>query len=104
VGVSDIHSRSSVARVIRQFKDRRTSVEKYHGESSDFRSLCEDYAICERALERWQASDAAMAAQRLQEYTELLMELREEILAWLDRQHIQEQSIGKSGSIEPSNS
>jgi len=83
--VSDIRSKSALARVIRQFKDWETRIKQYHNESGDFRSLCEDFAVCERALEKWQASDAAMAAQRQQEYEELLAELRNEIQDWLEQ-------------------
>jgi len=83
--VSDIRSKSALARVIRQFKDWETRIKQYHNESGDFRSLCEDYAVCERALEKWQASDTAMAAQRQQEYEELLAELRNEIQDWLEQ-------------------
>lgn len=95
--VSDIRSRSSIARVIRQFENWKARVEQYHKESSDFRSLCEDYAICERTLEKWNASDAAIAAQRRQEYKELLEELHGEIRDWLEQQYIHDQS--KKGTV-----
>jgi len=96
--VSDIRNKSPVARVIRQFEDWKTRVEKYHKESGHFRSLCEDFAVCERALEKWQTSDAAIAAQRQQEYTELLAELRSEIQDWMEQQHIQDLTTEGGGS------
>jgi len=82
--MSDKHIEDSVARVISQFEDLKTRIEQPFQESDDFRSLCEDYAVCARALENWQASDAAAATQRQQEYTELLAELGKEIRDWLE--------------------
>jgi len=82
--MSDPRTEDSVARVISRFKDLKTRIEQSFQESDDFRSLCEDYAVCERALEIWQVSSAATAAQRQQEYTELLVELGEEINDWLE--------------------
>jgi len=82
--MSDKRNQDSVARVISQFEDWKTRIEQSFRESDDFRSLCKDYAVCERALENWQASNEAVAAQRRQEYTELLAELGKEILDWLE--------------------
>lgn len=99
--VIDIQGKSPVARVIRQFEDCKARVEKYHKESDYFRSLCEDFAVCERALEKWQASNAATADQRRQEYTELLAELRNEIQDWLEEQSISDESNKESGPLDP---
>jgi hypothetical protein len=85
--MSDKRIKDSAARVISQFEDWKTRIEQSFQESDDFRSLCKDYAVCERALENWQASNEAVAAQRQQEYTELLAELRQEILDWLEYRH-----------------
>lgn len=99
--VSDIRSKSALARVIRQFKDWETRIKQYHNESGDFRSLCEDFAVCERALEKWQASDAAIASQRQQEYTELLAELRSDILEWMEQNYTHDPSANETGSRDP---
>ena len=82
--MSDKQTEDSVARVISQFEDWKTRIEKSFQESDDFRSLCEDYAVCARALENWQASNAATATERQKEYAELLAELGKEILDWLE--------------------
>ena len=82
--MSDERTEDSVARVISRFKDLKTRIEQSFQENDDFRSLVEDYAVCARALENWQASNAATATQRQQEYTELLAELGEEINDWLE--------------------
>ena len=84
--MSDKHIEDSVARVISQFEDWKTRIEQSFQQSDDFRSLCEDYAVCARALENWQASDAAAATERRKEYTELLAELGKEIHDWLEHQ------------------
>lgn len=83
--MSDNRTEDSVARVVSQFRDLKTLIGKCFKESDDFRSLCEDYAVCQRALENWQISNAATAAQRQQEYTELLTELEKEIHEWLEQ-------------------
>jgi hypothetical protein len=90
--MSDKRIKSSVARVISRFEDLKTRVEQSYQESGDFRSLCEDYAVCERALEKWQACDAFVAAQRRQEYSELLAELGQEIKDWLEQRYVHDQS------------
>ena len=82
--MSDKRNQDSVARVISQFEDWKTRIEQSFRESDDFRSLCKDYAVCARALENWQASNAATATERQKEYTELLAELGKEILDWLE--------------------
>jgi ribosomal protein L16 Arg81 hydroxylase len=99
--MSDKRIKSSVARVISRFEDLKTRVEQSYLESGDFRSLCEDYAVCERALEKWQASDLAIAAQRRREYKELLAELGEEIQDWLEQRYAHEQSNKRIGPGNP---
>ena len=81
----DKHFEDSLSRVTGQFEGWATCIEKSFQESEDFRSLCEDYAVCARVLENWQVSDAANADQRRQEYTELLTELAKEIHDWLEQ-------------------
>lgn len=73
----------SISRVIKHFEGWESSIKCACQESDEFRSMCEDYVVCVRSLENWQASDAAVAVQRQKEYTELLAELKQEILSWL---------------------
>lgn len=82
--MSDKRTEDSVARVISRFEDWKPRIEQSFQESAEFRSLCEDYTVCANALEDWQTSKAATAAQRQQEYTDLLAELGEEIQDWLE--------------------
>jgi hypothetical protein len=81
----------SIARVIKHFEGWECSIERACQESDEFRSMCEDYAVCARSLENWQASDAAVAVQRRKEYTELLAELKQEIHSWLGQRYVHDQ-------------
>ncbi|MEE4219441.1 MAG: hypothetical protein V2I48_17650 [Xanthomonadales bacterium] len=74
----------SFALVVELFGSWKSRIEQSVDESEAFRSLCEDYAVCAIALEKWQASNAAISAQRQQEYSELLAELGKEIHQWLE--------------------
>ena len=87
----------SIARVIKQFKGWESYIERSCHKNSEFRSLCEDYAVCARALENWQASDAAVAVQRQKEYAEWLAELEQEIHSWLELRYVAGQSDKGSG-------
>ena len=88
---------SSIARVIKQFKGWESYIEHFCLKNSEFRSLCEDYAVCARALENWRASDAAVAVQRQKEYTEWLAELEQETHSWLEQRYVADQSDKGSG-------
>ena len=91
----------SIARVIKHFEGWECYIKCACQESGDFRSMCEDYAVCARSLEDWQASDAAVAVQRRKEYTELLAELKQEIHSWLDQRYVHDQSDKVTGSRDP---
>ena len=94
----------SIARVIKQFKGWESYIERSCHKNSEFRSLCEDYAVCARALENWQVSDAAVAVQRRKEYAEWLAELEQEILSWLEQRYVASQSDKGTGSGDPHSS
>ena len=49
-----------------------------------FRELCDDYVRCAAALKRWQRSNGDESSPRIEEYSELLAELANEVEAWLD--------------------
>ena len=94
----------SLARVIKQLKGWESYIERSCHKNSEFRSLCEDYAVCARALENWQASDAAVAVQRRKEYADWLAELEQEILSWLEQRYVADQSDKGTGSGDPHSS
>jgi len=91
----------SINQVIKHFEGWECYIEIACQESGEFRSLCEDYAVCASSLENWQASDAAVAVQRQKEYTELLAELNQEILGWLDQRYVHDQSDKVTGPRDP---
>lgn len=85
--MNDERIEDAIARVIEQFEDWKSCIEHSWQENDDFQALCEDYAVCARALDNWKRSDASRAVQRRQEYEELLAELGGEILDWLELHH-----------------
>ena len=72
--------------VLKRFGDGNGLIEPQFHRSETFRALCDDYALCAAAMERWQSSDAAIAAQRADEYAKWLTELETEIHDWLERE------------------
>jgi len=74
-----------LAFVSERFGDWKRQIEPQFHRSETFRALCNDYLLCANAMERWQASDAPIAAQRADEYAESLTELETEIRDCLER-------------------
>ena len=70
--------------VLKRFGDWKRQVDLQFHRSESFRALCNDYLLCANAMERWQRSDAPIAAQRADEYAESLTELEREIRDWLE--------------------
>lgn len=66
------------------FPGQDTTVERALRDVESFRALCEDYRECSAALDRWEQRKGAEAAQRREEYTQLLAELDEEIRTRLE--------------------
>ena len=95
--MKDERFEDSLARVTKHFDGWECHIQCSYNENDEFRSLCEDYAACARSLENWQASDAAVAVQRQNEYAQLLAELKQEIHNWLDQQYVNDQS--DSGTV-----
>jgi len=79
-----VTSDKSLAMVSSRFGDRSNLVEKNFWQNEEFRSLCEDYYACEKALETWKGSDADVAKQRRLEYAQWHAELEQEIREWLE--------------------
>ena len=66
------------------FPGRDQLIEKAFSDTQSFRDLCEDYRKCFAALHRWKRRTTVEASPRRQEYTNLLMELGQEIETWLE--------------------
>ena len=82
--VAMAESESVLAVIKSGFSDQREVIEREFNASEDFRSLCEEYEQCASAASHWKKSKSPQAARREQEYSELLLELQEEITSWLE--------------------
>jgi len=70
-------------KVLERFADCRAEVVHRMAVDLDFRSLCQDYEDCARALTRWSQA-AETSPDRVAEYAEILSELEQEIRDSLD--------------------
>ncbi|QEL25731.1 hypothetical protein FQV39_26375 [Bosea sp. F3-2] len=78
-----------VLAAIRLLPKHRKAIEELVLSSENFRSLCVDLGDAERALRRWEASEAPGTAARCVEYRHLIdgleSELRQSIREWQAR-------------------
>jgi uncharacterized protein YdcH (DUF465 family) len=65
--------------------ERRDEIRQLSARNESFHDLCEDFAIAEAALHRWEKSSGPDRDQRCAEYRELVSELRNEVETALDR-------------------
>ena len=72
---------SAPASVLARFPQYREVIEQLSGRGV-FRSLCRDYADCVKARAHWAASTSEKAGERAAEYTDLLIELEQEMLIY----------------------
>ncbi len=70
---------SNVTLVIRHFADHEFLVRRFYAADPEFRVICEDYSDALRAREVW-----AEDQQRSEEYRQLVRELEDEILRYID--------------------
>ena len=76
--------RDIAAQISSSFPGNERLIDRAYRDDPTFRELCDDYAGCAAALERWQRSSDEESSSRTQEYSELLAELADEVQAWLD--------------------
>ena len=79
-----------IAQLARQFKGLELYIEQSFRENTDFRLLCEDYAVCALALENWKSIEGSKNRERCEEYEQMLAELKKEIQNWLDERYLTE--------------
>jgi hypothetical protein len=73
------------ARHIRDtFPDKKHTIDLLVAEDSEFLALCEDHDACVDALRYWTQSKESEADTRVNEYSDLIRELGEEILQALE--------------------
>lgn len=71
---------NDVVMVISRFPTHEFAARRCYASDVDFREMCENYATTRSALDRWK-SDGGKAA----EYRQLMRELEDEILAYLEQ-------------------
>ena len=70
-----------------RFPDRRSEIDALYLASLDFRSLCHDYGVCAKEIDRLIASSETVSEsknQRLEQFRELQFDLEIEIIELLD--------------------
>ena len=60
------------------------AIERAYGDSSEFRAICDDLFVCDKALLHWQEVQTGEGASRRKEYGELFEALKREVLEWLE--------------------
>jgi putative ribosome biogenesis GTPase RsgA len=72
---------SSLSVVIQQFPEQQEKLETLFCQVESFRSLCEDFSDCKRAMEYWcePMSSKEHASARYEEYRDLFEDLKSEI-------------------------
>jgi hypothetical protein len=71
--------------ITKRFPDHNATIVRLFKNNESFRTLCEDYYKCIKALRHWRRSDRDTASERREEYEALLIDLEEEILHHLDK-------------------
>jgi hypothetical protein len=81
----DNYTNPSLFFVVKRFPEHSEKIQCLFKEKDSFRSLCEDYRVCAKALKYWSDSTSEKASARREEYCVLLQELEEEVLIYLER-------------------
>ena len=70
---------------MKHFPEHKTILESLYRQKESFRSLCEDFRDCVRAMEFWceSPSDKEHALELCEEYKALHTDLKKEIAQWL---------------------
>ncbi|MEK9283034.1 hypothetical protein MTR72_25965 [Bradyrhizobium sp. ISRA442] len=74
--------------IVARFPQRELDIRRRFGRDASFRSICSDYEEATKALRHWQKTLEEADPERdrrVKEYNHLLVELEEEILAYLSR-------------------
>jgi crotonobetainyl-CoA:carnitine CoA-transferase CaiB-like acyl-CoA transferase len=75
----------AVQAAIARFPDRGHAIAELARTDEGFQSLCEDFAVAQAALARWERSSSSVREARCAEYRELVRDLAAEIEVELDR-------------------
>jgi hypothetical protein len=72
--------------IMERFPEERQALRRLFEGSQSFQSLCNDYLECCTALRDWQQSTSEEAPAWRDEYTQLLLELEQEVRQYLENQ------------------
>jgi len=72
--------------IVERFPEERQALRRLHEASQSIQSLCNDYLECRAALRDWRQSTAEEAPVWRAEYTQLLLELEQEVRQYLENQ------------------
>ncbi|MGD8347111.1 MAG: hypothetical protein PVI83_07680 [Lysobacterales bacterium] len=81
--VSTVFPDPCLERVIEQFPNRKSLIEREYARSESFHSLCDDWLVCSDAFLRWRSVEGSLAQSRRSEYRTLMAELEREMIDWL---------------------
>jgi len=70
--------------VLSKFPDYERTIKRLFRENETFKTLCEDYRRCSKALRHWKESSSEEAPARRDEYEALQRDLETEILQSLN--------------------
>lgn len=74
----------SIQAVIKALPQHAGAIDGAFAHSGDFRSICDDFYECSLALDHLEKSKSKEASAQAAEYRELLGELKQEIVIWLE--------------------
>ena len=70
--------------ILQRYPEYSETIARLFKEDDSFRSLCNDYRLCLNAFNYWNEMNSEKAQARQVEYDDLLRELEEEVLIYLE--------------------
>lgn len=74
----------AIKALIESLPEYSEAIERAYVENDQFGSMCSDFQTCFNALAHWNETASSDASIYRKEYEDLLHELRQEILVWLE--------------------
>ena len=74
----------AIKALIESLPEHSEAIERAYLESAQFGSMCSDFQMCFNALAHWNETASSDAPIHRREYEDLLHEIKQEILGWLD--------------------
>ncbi len=77
---------TALAPVLEKFPEARAKIREIFQQSPSFQSLCKDYRDCLAAWHYWRQAASEEAPALCQSYADLLQELEQEVLDYLEQE------------------